>query len=152
MKKQYTTPARRAVLSLFQSYPHRHFTAEQVCTLVCQTNEQGTALMGKSTVYRQLAQLCESGLLRRFEQTDGAGGAVHTYQYVAPEQDCEAHFHLKCSVCGRVSHLECELTETVAQHLREHHGFVVHCGDSILHGVCLDCQNKRKEKSGHGVF
>jgi Fur family ferric uptake transcriptional regulator len=101
--------------------------------------------MGKSTVYRQLARLCEGGLLRRFEQTDGAGGAVHTYQYVAPEQDCGAHFHLKCSVCGRVSHLECELTETVAQHLREHHGFVVHCGDSILHGICLDCQNKRKE-------
>jgi Fur family ferric uptake transcriptional regulator len=152
MKKLYKTPARQAVLSLFCAHPHRHFTAEQVCTLLCKVNEAGTALMGKSTVYRQLSQLCERGQLRRFEDIDSSGGAVHVYQYVAPEQNCAAHFHLKCQRCGRISHLDCTLTDELAAHLHTHHGFAVCLEDSILYGLCADCHVKKEEERDHAVF
>ena len=134
MKKQYTTPARRAVLSLFQSYPHRHFTAEQVCTLVCQTNEQGTALMGKSTVYRQIAKLWEDGIIRRFES---ANCDSFVYQYAVGE-GCDHHFHLKCARCGKLIHMECDKLQDVREHILKDHGFLIG-GASVIYGVCAAC-------------
>ena len=144
MKKPYLTPARQAVLSLFSSYPHRQFTAEQVCTLLCSAKGEDDSLIGKSTVYRQLSRLCEQGQLRRFEATDADGLAVHAYQYVAPEQNCAGHFHLKCQSCGRVSHADAELTERIASQLGAEYGFSVDCGASMLYGLCAVCQNQTK--------
>lgn len=144
MKKPYLTPARRAVLSLFSSYPHRHFTAEQVCTLICSANSTDDTLIGKSTVYRQLSRLCEQGLLRRFESTDADGLAVHAYQYVSPEQNCAGHFHLKCQRCGRVSHADANLTERISAQLGAEYNFLVDCGASMLYGLCAVCRAQTK--------
>ena len=146
MKTPYQTPARRALLSLFSTHPHRQFTAEQVCTLLCQTNEQGTGLLGKSTVYRQLNRLCEQGALLRFEDTDPDGGAVHVYQYVLPEQDCATHFHLKCLRCGKVTHLDCDKTDHLIGHVRASHGLSIDCGTSILYGLCSSCEQKQPKE------
>jgi len=141
MNRSYMTPSRKAVLSLFRSHPHRRFTAEQVCTLICRANEEGTALLGKSTVYRQLSKLCEQGQLTRTTDTDGrlSGGAVHVYQYAAPDGRGESTFRLQCRLCGRVTPLDCEKTDTLITHLRDHHGFAME-GSTVLGGVCRDCQ------------
>ena len=149
MKTTYRTAARRQLVELFSARPDRHFTAEQVCALLCDTEERiaqgdrkrGGEFIGKSTVYRQLARLCEEGLLRRFEDTDTGGAAVHVYQYVTGE-DCDAHFHLKCTACGRVVHLECDHMSTLLAHIRAEHGFSVDQGSSILYGLCDRCQAK----------
>ena len=146
MKTPYQTPARRALLSLFSSHPHRQFTAEQVCTLLCQINEQGTALLGKSTVYRQLTRLCEEGALRRFEDADPDGGAVHVYQYVLPEQDCATHLHLKCLACGKIIHAERAETDKIVGQLRKKLSFSLDCGTSILYGICSSCEQKRPKE------
>lgn len=149
MKATYRTAARRQLVELFSARPDRHFTAEQVCALLCDTEERiaqsdGTRrgeFIGKSTVYRQLARLCDEGLLRRFEDTDTGGTAVHVYQYAAGEE-CRGHFHLKCTDCGRVIHLECDHTDPLLTHIRAEHGFSVDCGSSILYGRCDRCQRK----------
>lgn len=146
MNRSYMTPSRRAVIALFRSHPHRRFTAEQVCTLVCQLNEEGTALLGKSTVYRQLARLCQQGQLTRTTDTDGpsSGGAVHVYQYAAPDGRGESAFRLQCRRCGRITPLDCEQADALVAHLRDHHGFAP-AGDTVLRGVCRDCQKNQKE-------
>lgn len=150
MKTSYQTPARRALIDFFASHPDRHFTAEQICTLLCDTTERITGscsarqntsrseFIGKSTVYRQLSHLCEEKQLRRFEDVAPDGSAVHVYQYL-PSNGCEAHFHLKCLRCGRINHLECEQTEALLRHVRAAHGFSVDCGSSILYGICDSC-------------
>ncbi len=147
MKTTYRTAARRQLLELFSARPDRHFTAEQVCALLCDTEEriaQGDKhrrgeFIGKSTVYRQLARLCEEGALRRFEDTDAEGAAVHVYQYAAGE-GCDGHFHIKCTDCGRVIHLECDRMSALLSHIRAAHGFSVDQGGSILYGRCDRCQ------------
>lgn len=139
MNRSYMTPSRKAVLSLFCSHPHRQFTAEQVCTLLCESNEAGTALLGKSTVYRQLSKLCEEGQLSRTTATDGTGGAVNVYQYAEQDGQGESRFRLQCRLCGRVMPLSCEQIETLAAHLHEHHGFVVE-GNTVLRGICRECR------------
>ena len=145
MNRSYMTPSRKAVLSLFCSHPHRRFTAEQVCTLLCQTNREGTALLGKSTVYRQLAKLCEEGQLSRTTATDSAGSAVNVYAFVAPKETGERRFCLQCRLCGRVTPLDCEQTEALVAHLSEQHGFWMD-GDALLCGVCGDCQPKQRKE------
>ena len=147
MKKTNRTAARRQLVELFSARPDRHFTAEQVCALLCDTEERiaqsdGSRrgeFIGKSTVYRQLARLCEEGLLRRFEDTDTGGTAVHVYQYAA-NAGCDSHLHLKCSACGRVVHLECDEMTSLLAHIRAAHGFSVDQGGSILYGRCDRCQ------------
>ena len=149
IKTAYQTPARRALTDFFASHPDRHFTAEQICTLLCDTDDriaQGGRrgeFIGKSTVYRQLSRLCAEGRLRRFEDVAPDGSAVHVYQYL-PEQGCAAHFHLKCLACGRVEHLECDQTDALLAHIRADHGFAVDCGSSILYGLCAKCGGKHE--------
>lgn len=143
-KTAYQTPARRALVDFFSSHPDRHFTAEQICTLLCDTDDRiasGTSrgeFIGKSTVYRQLSRLCAEGCLRRFEDIAPDGSAVHVYQYL-PSEGCEAHFHLKCLRCGRVCHMECDHTDALLTHIRTAHGFAVDSGSSILYGLCDRC-------------
>lgn len=146
MNRSYMTPSRRAVMSLFCSYPHRQFTSEQVCTLLCESNPEGTALLGKSTVYRQLSRLCEEGVLLREAATDGASGAVHVYRYASPEEPGDSGFRLQCRRCGRVTALSCEFADSLIAHLHEHHGFMISGGESLLCGVCRDCQQSEKQK------
>jgi Fur family ferric uptake transcriptional regulator len=144
VKNAYQTPARRALVDFFASHPDRHFTAEQICTLLCDAGDRPAGssprgeFIGKSTVYRQLSRLCAEGRLRRFEDVSPDGGAVHVYQYV-PSEGCEVHFHLKCLRCGRVCHLECGQTDALLAHVRATHGFSVDCGSSILYGLCAAC-------------
>ena len=149
MKATYRTAARRQLVELFSARPDRHFTAEQVCALLCDTEERIARgdrsrrgeFIGKSTVYRQLSRLCAEGRLRRFEDVAPDGSAVHVYQYL-PSEGCEAHFHLKCLRCGRVSHLECGQTDVLLAHIRAAHGFSVDCGSSIMYGLCDRCGGK----------
>ena len=146
MKYRYTTPARRALLDFFASRPDRQFTAEQLCTLLCDAGDRQSArengeqkeFFGKSTVYRQLSRLCEEGLLLRFEGVTPDGAAVHWYQY---RQDalCDGHFHLKCTRCGRLEHLDCERSHELISHIRNDHGFSIDCAGTVLLGICKRC-------------
>ena len=147
MKSSYQTPARRALLALFAANPDRHFTAEQICALLCDTGSSGASI-GKSTVYRQLTRLCEQKKLRRFEDVTPDGDAVHVYQYAA-DAHCDHHFHLKCLLCGQVFHLECDQTDALLTHVRAAHQFAVDCGSSILYGRCAACQALDPQEDCH---
>ena len=147
VKNTYQTPARRALLDFFAANPDRQFTAEQLCTLLCDASDRRGGgspkgeFVGKSTVYRQLSRLCTEGLLRRFEDIAPDGSAVHVYQYL-PSEGCEQHFHLKCLCCGRVSHLDCTEADALLSHILADHGFAVDRGSSILYGRCTTCGGK----------
>ncbi len=147
MKNRYRTPARRALLDFFSSRPDRQFTAEQICTLLCDTSDRIAApsgadkreFIGKSTVYRQLSRLCEEGLLRRFEGVTPDGAAVHVYQYGA-DAHLSRHVHLKCTLCGRLEHLSCERVDGLLDHILADHGFWVDSAASVLYGRCKHCK------------
>ena len=149
MKYRYTTPARRALLDFFASRPDRQFTAEQLCTLLCDTGDRPSArehaqqkeFFGKSTVYRQLSQLCEEGQLLRFEGVTPEGAAVHWYQY-RHDAVCDGHFHLKCTRCGHLEHLDCGRAQELIAHIQTEHGFIVDCATSVLLGICNRCGGK----------
>ena len=99
--------------------------------------------VGKATVYRHLERLTESGQVRRFSPAEGASAC---YQYVGDRDDCKQHYHMVCSRCGRLFHLDCEQLSELSQHIREHHGFLLDCERTILYGVCADCARKEEKE------
>ncbi len=139
MKKTYKTAGKQKLLAFFEENPDRQFTAEELYAAVSMDVN-----VGKSSVYRHLALLCESETVKKFH-SDARGGNV--YQYVGDACDCRRHFHEKCTGCGRVVHLDCHATAEFAEHLLGEHGFLVDCGQTILYGLCADC--RRKELSSH---
>ena len=68
---------------------HAHPTAEEVYRQVAAEHPS----ISRATVYRNLRQLAESGLLLKINTTDGADHFDHR---------CDAHYHAGCLRCGRV--------------------------------------------------
>lgn len=130
-KKSYQTEGRRQLIAFFAAHPDQQYTTEEVCVLL-----RGDATRGRSSIYRQLVRLCEEEILNRFYSAE-QGRSV--YQYVGEGCSCRRHFHGKCTLCGRVAHLDCRDSEAFAEHLLRAHGFRIDCGQSMLYGVCADC-------------
>ena len=94
----------------------------------------------QSSVYRMLGELCATGEVRKFRAEAG-----YIYQYVGAGRACDHHFHLQCTVCGELSHLECGCSREIAEHLLRAHGFSVDRGQSVLYGTCAQCAAKGGE-------
>ena len=98
---------------------------------------------GKSSVYRMLSALCETGEVTRHRLPPPETG--HTYQYVGDAHRCSAHFHLHCLRCGAVMHLECGCGAQIAARLAATHGFFADPGRSVFYGTCAACAREEEE-------
>ena len=139
MKREYKTDNKSAVKDFFVTNRDRHFTIDEA--------EEGLTnsshAIPKSSLYRIVSSLCRSGTLRRFE-TPGADSFV--YQYADFGNECEHHFHLKCSVCGKLIHLDCGRMNEIKAHIYKEHGFIIG-GDGIINGICKGCEEAKHENS-----
>ena len=132
MRGTYQTKQQEAIENLFSSLGQDCITADEAYRRLV---EQGLEI-GKTTVYRAITRLCQAGRLRRYAPHE-RGDAAH-YQY----NPCtESHLHIRCTFCGALAHLHCEEGEAFAAHLTHHHGFTLDEGQTILYGVCENCQN-----------
>lgn len=130
----YHTKQRAAVLSYFQRHPSVHLTADELTDAL---RAEGTSI-GRSTIYRALDTLCEAGIIRRFQLSQGEGAC---YQYIDGDAEiCRTHFHLKCLVCGTLYHVDCAQLEALAAHLGKQHNFTVDYAKTVLYGTCEPCR------------
>ena len=136
MRSEYTTRQREQILDYLRQHAQGHTTAEE---LLEHLRQSGTPL-SKATVYRTLERLETQNVVRRYE-LGGRQGAC--YQYIeGPE--CHDHFHLKCTQCGRLFHVECHHLVATRHHIGEHHGFAVDPGKTVFYGRCGDCQEESR--------
>lgn len=139
-KSGYNTDGKTTVLDFFRSNRDRQFTADDVINALeekCRATKQ--KLPGKSSVYRIISKFEEMGALRCFFDSESS---KRLYQYAG--EHCDDHFHLKCSECGQVVHLECEVGDQLLRHISSDHGFSVSAGKSILLGECEKCRKKKE--------
>lgn len=129
----YQTKQQEAIEELFSARPEDCMTAEEAYHAL---HEQGFEI-GKTTVYRTITRLCQSGRLRRYVPHDSGQAAMFQHN---PCQ--ESHLHIRCIHCGALAHLHCEEVDAFSQHLSRHHGFVLDEGQTILYGCCQSCQTK----------
>ena len=142
--KHYQTAGRAQLTAYLAAHAAaRPQSAKEICAGLA----AATQAPGNSSVYRLIAVLCEEGCLRRTKNAEG--GAV--YQYVGEGgRACLAHFHLQCTVCGRVMHLTCGCGAEIAGMLAAEHGFSVDSGKTVFYGVCAAC-GKKKTAEGKGI-
>jgi len=135
----YNTRQRELIFELLKENGGRHMTADEVATALL---DKGNAV-GKSTVYRYLDKLVESGEVRKYIVEEGKSAC---YQYVGRSECCSNHYHFKCSGCGALLHIECEFLDEVGEHVLEQHGFKLSNEKTVLYGTCLSCRKKEENR------
>lgn len=127
----YKTIQYKSLCDFFERGTKEQYTSDEIIEAVCPEG------VGKSTVYRQLARMTETGELRKFHD-----GKRILYQYSHISPDCGSHFHLKCISCGRLIHLNCDRISEFASHMAADHGFTLDMRQTVLYGLCAQCSKK----------
>jgi len=128
--REYKTSQKAAVLDFMRLNRDRQYSVNEIVENV--TSEG----VGKSTVYRLVSRLAEEGALRRFTGDD-CHSAV--YQYVGDHHECDGHFHLKCTGCGKLVHLDCGRMAELAEHIGVSHAFSIDMKKTVIYGTCAAC-------------
>ena len=124
----YKTEKKSAIINFFKKSGLNAFTIEEICSALLTDGK------GKSTVYRIVSTLVKEGVLRRI--SDAKTRRV-TYQYVGYGH-CSEHLHLKCKDCGRLIHLDEDISHLVEKEILKLKGFALDEG-ALLYGKCDKC-------------
>ncbi len=127
----YNTEAHKKILEFLKKNREKSFSAEEIFSNL---SEGGVR---KSTVFRQLAKLSESSEIKRI--TSASNRSVR-YQFMDREH-CGAHLHLKCSSCGKLLHLNNEITEFFEKSIKSAKSFSIDTG-AFIPGICDKCTLK----------
>ncbi|MBR5452676.1 MAG: transcriptional repressor [Clostridia bacterium] len=133
-RSSYNTTARKALIEFFKANKDKQFTSREVADHFVYSGAPG-----KSTVYRQLSDLCRDGIIRRYS----TNGEAPLYQYFS-ESCCSDHFHMKCTECGKLFHLECDEMSILADHISNTHSFSIDMRSTVLLGRCGKCAEGEK--------
>jgi Fur family ferric uptake transcriptional regulator len=137
--KGYNTKQKNVIIEMLKQNKDRHLTADEMLKLL----EEMNSPVGKATLYRFLDVLVSTGDLRKYITVDGDKAC---YQYIDEEQGCHEHYHLKCIECGKLMHVDCNYIDEIQAHIEEHHNFLVDKSRIVLYGICIDCQEVKKDE------
>ena len=130
--KQYRTRQREIIADYLRSHADEHVTVHDIMNYLYSQQLS----VGQTTVYRYLDKLVSDGTVRRYPSPDGAT----CYQYVGSHTECRSHYHLKCTECGQLIHLECEAINSLSAHIADEHGFKVDECMTVFYGRCSQCR------------
>ena len=128
----YNTKQREAIFSYIVSLEGAHVTAAQIVGHF----EEESIPIGRTTIYRHLDKLTETGKLRKYT-TDGLSGAC--YQHTKNSENCRSHLHFKCEECGELQHIDCKALDELQHHFFYKHGFNLNPLKTVLYGKCRNC-------------
>ena len=127
----YHTAQKTILIEFLLAHADSAFSVEELASAL-----QGEHAPGKSTVYRLLPQLVESGEVKQFTK-EGTRKAV--YQAVRCRQP-QAHLHLKCTDCGKLLHLDNDASVMVLRNVLRNSHFAVDEKQTVLFGRCAACR------------
>ncbi|WP_167957664.1 Fur family transcriptional regulator [Anaerosporobacter faecicola] len=133
---EYKTKQREVILHYLQNHGENHVTIDEVLNHL---REQNISI-GRTTIYRYMEKLTESGVLRKYFLEEGMGAC---YQFIGEGKECHSHFHLKCVNCGVLLHVQCKYLAGADQHILEEHGFEIDNTKTVFYGLCKDCKEKK---------
>lgn len=124
------TMQRGLVLNAVAGY-HGHPTADEVYGILHQTHPA----LSRATVYRNLNILCDDGELFRLSIPNQAD----RFDYAS-----EAHYHTKCTVCGKVEDLHSNILAQMKSELEAETGYELDTYRMVFEGVCPACKQAEK--------
>ncbi len=130
---RYKTRQREEILDYLKSIRGTHITAKE---LSAQFQDRERPI-GTATVYRQLEQFVEEGIVYKYTL---AAGDSACYEYV-PEEDHQhgSCFHCKCEKCGQLFHMHSEQLEEMEKELAARYHFAVDPRRTVFYGICEQC-------------
>lgn len=134
----YNTKQKQAVTELLKSVSPAHLTIEEAEQAL---KDQGIAV-GSTTVYRTLEQLTRDGSVRKYL----TGNTPACYQW-AEECEREHCYHLICTCCGKLQHLNCEAVDRLFEHIFQEHHFSPDRSRTALYGLCENCRKNNGASS-----
>ena len=129
------TPQREATVAVLLENDKDHLSAEEIYMLVKQKSPD----IGLATVYRTLEMLTELKIIDKISFNDG----VSRYD-MRKEGAKHFHHHLLCLDCGGIEEVEEDLLLDVEKIIEKRFRFHVKDHRLTFHGVCQECQKKKK--------
>lgn len=128
---EYNTEQKKLLLDFLEKNHDSSYTIEEI------TNELKArgATVGKSTVYRLMTRLVEEKRVKR-QLSDGSRKAIYR---ITLDSHCHNHLHLQCIKCGKVLHLDEEVSDKLLDTVKQINNFSVSEEDTVLMGKCSDC-------------
>lgn len=136
--KSYTTKQKNQIKELLVENSDHHLTVDDMMNILYQKNIQ----VSRATLYRYLDFLVSTGCVRKMYTGDDKS----CYQYISDSSKCMEHFHLMCTSCGKLIHLECEELQKIMKHISSEHHFVVNTSKIVLYGICKNCLEEGNNK------
>ena len=129
---EYNTEQKKLLLDFLEKNHDSSYTIEEI------TNELKArgATVGKSTVYRLMTRLVEEKRVKR-QLSDGSRKAIYR---ITLDSHCHNHLHLQCIKCGKVLHLDEEVSDKLLDTVKQINNFSVSEEDTVLMGKCADCK------------
>ena len=143
MRGEYSTRQKRELMKYVRERGLQHFSVDDA---VFDMQDRGEKI-GRTTVYRFLELLAEQGSVRKYQNAQG----MTQYQHIEDGARCDAHFHMMCSRCGALMHVECDQIKEFSRHLMADHGYMLDPRETILVGICRNCRNDTEEVTGDGA-
>ena len=132
---KYATKQRKTLLD----YLHRH--ADEQLTVRQISDALSESEISVSAVYRNLSALEDAGQVRRLSKS-GAREVFYQYAGAAHCRDC---LHLSCKKCGKTIHMDAVEADSLIRSGAATDGFAIDRTDTVLYGVCGDCQQTEEE-------
>lgn len=140
MEKQiYNTKIKKKILEYFADNAENTYSAKDIHSKLTEKGEK----VNITTVYRNLDNMTGDGVLIRF-QDSRCEKAI--YKYSGKGRNCRSHLHMKCVECGLVIHLDCHFMHELEIHVKEEHGFKLLCSNSVIYGICKNCEGRVNEE------
>lgn len=134
---EYNTRQKQAVADLLKEAHGTHMTVDEA---VRKLEAQGIRI-GNTTVYRTLEQLVRNGNARKYV----TGSSPACYQW-ADECNHEHCYHLVCTECGKLQHMNCKETDELFEHIFKEHHFAPDMSRTVLYGICAECAEKKENR------
>ena len=132
----YNTKTRQLILDyLINNRQH----AVSASNILEHLEEQG-ASPNPTTVYRYLDKLAGEQRIMKYVADKGERAV---FQYVDEGRHCREHLHLKCVDCGRLIHLDEDVSDALQSDLLRAAGFTVDGRSTTIYGTCAACGRKR---------
>ena len=132
----YRTKQRMLLLDYLRNNADKPLCAEEIARGLSECECNCSDRVSVSSVYRNLALLAAGGDVRKFTAEDGR---TALYQYVDHVR-CDAHLHLRCTDCGKLLHMDEDLSIRVLRAVMGSTDFLINGKKTVLYGVCSECR------------
>ena len=104
-----------------------HPTAEDLYSMISSEYPE----ISKATLYRNLGQLSDAGIIKKIEGLDIPAHFDH---------NTHLHYHFICEKCGKIFDVSSNVAESVVRKTEFETGFKVTSHEIVFKGLCKDCK------------